>query len=258
MNVIAVDDPSDPRLADYQDLRSRARNADDGYFVVEGVFAVERLLTSSYRVRSLLVARERLDRLPVVEADVFVAPLSVLRSVVGFDFHRGVLGAADRPAPAALSVLAGARRVGVLEGLTDLENLGLVFRSAAALFVDGIVLSPNCADPLSRRVVRVSVGHVLHVPFVRAQMWPSALEELRAIGFTVVAMTPSSDAEPLATTDLADMERLAVLVGAEGPGLTPGALAAADRRTRIEMVDGVDSLNVAVAASIAFDRLRPR
>ena len=258
MNVVEVGDATDPRLADYRSLRHRPHL--DGYFVVEGLFAVERLLASRHRVRSLFVARERLDRLPPTDATVFVGPLDLLRSVVGFDFHRGVIGAADRPEPLALGAVAapGAARLAVVEDVSDFENLGLLFRSAAALRVDGVVLSPSCADPLSRRCVRVSMGHVLHVPFARADAWPAGVEDLADLGYEVVAMNPAPDAEPLRDAALDAVPRLALMVGTEGPGLSAGAVSRAHRRVRVEMAPGVDSLNVAVAASIAFHAAMPR
>jgi tRNA G18 (ribose-2'-O)-methylase SpoU len=174
-----------------------------------------------------------------------VVDRSVLAEVTGFNLHRGVIAAANRPAPRSPDeVLAGATTVAVLQGLNDSENLGAVFRNAAAFGVDAVLLDPRTADPLYRRVVRVSMGHVLAVPFAR-------IDDLTALdGFELVALTPATDAEPIAALDRAG--RVALLLGAEGPGLTDDWLRRADRRIRIPLAADVDSLNVATAAAIAF------
>lgn len=180
---------------------------------------------------------------------MFVAPPAVLAATVGFDLHRGVVASAERPAPRdPPSVLHGARRVLVLERINDLENLGSLFRNARAFGCDTVLLDPQTADPFARRPVRVSLGHVLRIPFARVDPWPGGLGAAREAGLTVVALTPAGD--PLDAAELP--ERAAFLVGAEGPGLTVGALAAADRRLRIPMARGVDSVNVATAAAIAL------
>jgi len=251
--IIQVDDPGDPRLADYIGLRDR--RTPDGVVIVEGIVAVGQLVTSGYPIRSLLVLRSQLPRVePLVagrDLPVYLAEPEVLSATVGFNLHRGVVAAADRlPVPAAEAVWRNARTVAVLEGLNDHENLGALFRNAAAFGVDGVLLSPSCADPLYRRSVRVSLGHVLHVPFAWFPSWPADLGRLRAGGFEVVALTPSADAEPI--DGVAFVDRVALLLGTEGPGLSAAALAAADRRVRIPMRTGVDSVNVATAAAIAF------
>jgi tRNA G18 (ribose-2'-O)-methylase SpoU len=165
---------------------------------------------------------------------------------------RGVLASADRlPAPDVGSLLSGARRLAVVEGLNDFENLGALFRNAAAFGIDAVLLDPTCADPLYRRSVRVSMGHVLNVPFaVLPGPWPDSLTMLRDKGFPVLAMTPAERATSL--RDIPVPSRWAVLLGAEGPGLSDAAMAAADELVRIPMHAGVDSLNVATAAAIAF------
>jgi tRNA G18 (ribose-2'-O)-methylase SpoU len=176
--------------------------------------------------------------------------------VVGFHLNRGVLAVADRAAPPDVAaLLRRARLVAVLEGVNDHENLGALFRNAAALGVDAVLLGPRCSDPLYRRSVRVSMGHVLRVPFAELPgSWPASLDIVRAAGLRVAALTPAAEAQPLATAALAG-QRVAVLLGAEGPGLTAEALAAADLRVRIPMATGVDSLNVATAAAVAFHAL---
>jgi tRNA G18 (ribose-2'-O)-methylase SpoU len=262
---VPITDPADPRVDDYRELhdararRRREAAGDDGpgFFVAEGGHAVERLLASGWRVRSVLLDRIRLEALgPALaglDAPVLLADQPTLRAVAGFPVHRGVLAAADRwalPEPAA--VLAGARRIAVLEDVNDHENLGVIFRCAGSLGVEAVLLSPRCCDPLYRRSVRVSMGHVLAVPWTRLEPWPEGLAAVRAAGFRLAALTPALDADPLPDWSPGAGERIAVLLGAEGPGLSPAALAASDRRLTIPMRRTADSLNVASAAAIAF------
>lgn len=270
--------PPSPRpdpLDDYRHLddppRRRQVERRGGFFVVEGLLALDALLASPYPVRSVLAARRREARVRALVGDrapVVVRTDDEVAAVAGFAFHRGVLAAADRlPLPDPEEVLRAARLVAVVEGVGDHENLGALFRNAAAFGVDAVLLDPTTADPLYRRSVRVSLGHVLRVPWTRLTPWPGALAGLRGHGFTVVALTPAPDAEPVAALATAvgagpgppseDRPRLALVVGAEGPGLTPAALSAADRRVRIPLAPGVDSLNVATAAAVAFHRLGP-
>jgi tRNA G18 (ribose-2'-O)-methylase SpoU len=184
---------------------------------------------------------------------VLVADQPTLRAVAGFPVHRGVLAAAERwPAPPVAEMVAGARRIAVLEDINDHENLGVIFRCAGSLGLDAVLLSPRCCDPLYRRSVRVSMGHVLAVPWTWLEPWPDGIAALRRGGFTLAALTPAADSEPLGGWTPAPGERVAVLLGAEGPGLSPAVLAGADRRLRIPMRSAADSLNVASAAAIAF------
>jgi tRNA G18 (ribose-2'-O)-methylase SpoU len=262
---VPVTDPDHPGLDDYRNLsdaRVRRRleapdpaRGEPGFFVAEGPTVIDRLLTSGRRLRSVLVDPARLarlaPRLAAIDAPVYVAERPVLAAACGFDVHRGALAAADRwPLPAPGALLAGARRVAVLEGINDHENLGALFRNAAALGIDAVLLCPRCADPLYRRSVRVSMGHVLSVSWTRIEPWPEALVEVRRAGFTIAALTPAPEAEPLTT--LGAEARLALVFGAEGPGLSEAVVAAADRRFRIPMTAGADSLNVASAAAVAF------
>jgi tRNA G18 (ribose-2'-O)-methylase SpoU len=260
VQVIEVADPDDPRLADFRDLTDADVRPDRrGVVIAEGANVVERLARSPYAMRAVIGVPARIEALrPVldgVDVPAYVVDKWVLSEVVGFRVTRGVLASATRPAPLdAAALLARARRVAVLEALNDFENLGAVFRNAAAFGVDAVLLDPRCADPLYRRSVRVSMGHVLRVPFaVLGGRWPSALELLREHGFEVLALTPAAAAEPL--RDVTPPPRWAVLLGAEGPGLTAAAMAAADRLVRIPMAEGVDSLNVATAAAVAFAHL---
>ena len=250
--TIEIDDPADPRVADFVGLTdAELRRRDGGVFVVEGIVAVRRLVQSRYRVRSFLVTPNRVGELPDTEAPVYVATQDVMNRVAGFDIHRGVLAAVDRPAPLDPDdVVRTARLILVLEGVSDHENAGALFRNAAAFGADAVLLTPDCCDPLYRRAVRVSLGHVLHVPFART---PDPVAVLRRHGVTVLALTPDTEADSV--VDVAPAPRTALLLGTEGTGLRPETLAAADRRVRIPMAPGVDSLNVATAAAVALHRL---
>lgn len=260
-SVIRIDDPSDPRLLDYVELSdptARRQRERDELFIAEGVTAIERLLESDHDVRSVLVTPKAHARLaPALEgldAPVYVAAPDVLRATVGFSLHRGAVAAADRRAlPELADVAAAASRVAVLEGLNDPENLGAIARSARALGIDGAVLDPTCIDPYYRRTVRVSMGEILFLPTARARAWPGDLELLRAAGFELWALSPNAGGESI--WDVTVPPRVAVLLGAEGPGLSPGALAAADRQVRIPIRAGVDSLNVGHAAAVTFAAL---
>jgi tRNA G18 (ribose-2'-O)-methylase SpoU len=258
-----VDDAADPRLTDYAGLTDPAgrmsAEARGGFFMVEGALAIERLLAlRTWPVRSVLVTPKMAARLPThaLAAPVYVASPEVLQQVVGFDLHRGAVASVTRPPPQdPAEVVAGARLVAVLEGVNDHENLGALFRNAAAFGVDAVLLDPTTADPLYRRSVRVSMGHVLAVPFARLPPLPGGLDVLSHAGLTTVALTPGPGSEPLRLLDPATLGPVAVLLGAEGPGLSPAVLDTADRRVHIPMQPGVDSLNVATAAAIAWHHL---
>ncbi len=267
VEVIDVTDPADPRVDDFRDLNSVDRRPDlptgKGLVIAEGVLVVQRMLASRFTPHAFLGTERRFgelaDDLAGTRAPFYRASAEVMADVVGFHLNRGVLGAARRPPELSLpQVLDGARTVAVLEGVNDHENLGSIFRNAAGLGVDAVIFGTGCADPLYRRAVRVSMGHALLVPFARAERWPADLAELRQLGFRLVAMTPSPKADTLAAvmSGLAG-EKLAVLVGAEGPGLTEPAMRACDVRVRVPMSRATDSLNVATAAALAFyERVR--
>jgi tRNA G18 (ribose-2'-O)-methylase SpoU len=264
---VVITDPEDPRVADFRDLKAGDRPADvpkgTAPVIVEGVPPVARLLASPYRVRAVFGVPGRVAALdlpagvPAFEADKWV-----LSEVIGFRLTRGVLASADRRPPEDVDALlagpdpAAPRRLAVLEALNDAENLGSIARSALALGVDGLLLDSRCADPLYRRSVRVSMGHVLALPFAVLPDWPGVLERLHDAGYLTVALTPAPDAVDLDRIDPRANPRTAVLLGAEGPGLTPEAQQAARVRARIPMRPGVDSLGVAAAAAIAFTALR--
>lgn len=260
--VVDVADPADPRLDDFRDLNSIDRRPDlptgKGLVIGEGILVVQRMLGSRFTPFALLGTDRRLTELGAdlagFQIPCYRVDADVMARVVGFHLNRGVLAAARRPSQLALAeVLANARTVAVLEGVNDHENLGSIFRNAAGLGVDAVVFGPGCADPLYRRAVRVSMGHALLVPYAHAQAWPSDLDTLRRRGFRLLALTP--DPHALALPDAVAAvagDPVAILVGAEGPGLTERAMRAADLRVRIPMSRGTDSLNVATAAALAF------
>ena len=256
--IDVVADPRDPRLADYLDLAdpdARRRRERDELFIAEGFAAVRRLVESRHPVRSVLIARDKLarasDLIRDLDAPVYVADRDVLAATVGFNMHRGVVAAAHRrPLPSLTEVLKAATRIAVLEGLNDPENLGLIARSARAFGFDALVLDPTCIDPYYRRTVRVSMGEVLLLDTARSTNWPSDLDLIAAAGFETWAMTPAFDADDIWSLDVPP--RLAVILGAEGAGLSAAALGGAHRRVRIPINANVDSINVGHAAAIAF------
>jgi tRNA G18 (ribose-2'-O)-methylase SpoU len=280
--AVRIDDPADPRLEDYRTLTDPALRkryeAERGVFIVESALAVEALVDSPHAAatRSVLVGERRWERMAgAVEAlaahgaAVYTAPADVLEATAGFPLHRGVVAAVSRPEPLDPAALtATARTVLAVEGVNDHENLGALFRGAAAFGVDAVLLDATCADPWYRRCVRVSMGHVLQVPHARATNWPDDLSALAAgagehasgeasNGWRVVALTPTADELLHAGPVPAATDRVAVVVGAEGPGLDAATLAAPGvAPVRIGMAPGVDSLNVAMAATVALAHLR--
>lgn len=262
MEPIPIDDPTDERVADYVGLRRIDRLAHArGAAIAEGVTVLRRLLTSPLRdrLRSVLVTPQQLARLQpelaASEVPVLVASREVLASIAGFDVHRGVLASLERPTPLPLTeLLATGKTFVALEGLNDAENLGAIARTARALGADGWLLDPTCADPFARRVIRVSMGEVLFLPTVRPQDWMAALVDLRQHGVATVALTPSASALPLSGLNVPPDRPVALLAGAEGPGLSEQSLTLASHQLRIPMRAGVDSLNVGHALAIALGR----
>jgi tRNA G18 (ribose-2'-O)-methylase SpoU len=256
---ITLADPTDPRLADYSGLRDvtlrRSLEAEHGLFIAEGDKVVRRAFDAGYEIRSLLMTRKwtagLADVLSATAAPCLVVGEELAEQVTGFHVHRGALASfARRALPELTEVLATARRVIVVEDVVDNTNLGVIFRSAAALGVDAIVLSPRCADPLYRRSVKVSMGAVFGLPYTRTADWYGALDQIRSHGFRVLALTPAPDATPIEQA-LAGGERVALVLGSEGSGLSQRWLASADCRVTIRMAHGVDSLNVGACAAIA-------
>ena len=270
-DVQPVTDHDDPRLTDYVGLtdvalRTRVEPA-GGLYIAESSTVLGRALRAGHRPRSVLLAPRWLPDLEAMLADVpgddpvpvYVADEPVLEAITGFHVHRGALASMHRPElPTVADVLAsarggaGARRVAVLEDLVDHTNVGAAFRSAAALGVDAVLVTPRCADPLYRRSVRVSMGTVFQVPWTRIDPWPEGVATLREAGFVTASLALSDDSVSLDELVADPPHRLALVLGAEGDGLKPATVAASDLTVRIPMAGGVDSLNVAAAAAVAF------
>lgn len=271
--TVLIDNAGDPRLADYTrltDVGLRTHlEAEHGLFIAEGSTVISRAVAAGYPVRSVLLARSRLADLPGLglgdaDAPVYVVADEVAEGITGYRVHRGALASLGRKQlPAVASVLRGASRVVVLEDLVDHGNVGAIFRCAAALGVDAVVLSPRCADPLYRRSVKVSMGAVFAIPYARMTEWFDGLAALKKTGFRVLALTPDEGAKPIGAALRGDGERVALLLGTEGDGLSSRWLHEADEAVRIPMspaarAAGVDSLNVVAAAAIACHLLAAR
>jgi tRNA G18 (ribose-2'-O)-methylase SpoU len=264
--------PADPRIAEYRTVAEPQIVRSRGLFVAEGRLVVRRLIEERrYRLQSVLVSEASYRSLETALASagerlpVYLCETADFLGITGHDLHRGCLALVERPTPLTLDrileqVTSSFNRRGilvVLEAVTNADNVGAVFRNAAALGADAVLISPTCCDPLYRKAIRTSMAATLRLPFARVDEWPDGLAALRASGFTIVALTPR---DPSITLDLfADAPRparIALLVGTEGPGLTPAAEAAADFRVRIPIAPEVDSLNLAVAVGIALYRIR--
>lgn len=255
---IDIESADDPRVAEYVGLRNRAERSD--VFIAESKLVVSRAVTSAYEVRSFLLAPDRYEQLrelvDQVDAPVYLASRELMEQIVGYNVHRGVLASVLRgPSSTLPEVLQGAHRVLVLEGSNDLENIGAAARSARALGYDALVVSPTCADPFSRRSVRVSMGEMLFLPVHRCTTWPGPLAELAQAGFETWALTPDASANSL--FDMGMPDKVALVAGGEGPGLTAATLEAAQFHVRIPMHRGVDSLNLAHALAIAMAATSP-
>ena len=253
MQVVEIDDPADPRLRDFLDLRDvqmrTAREPAEGFFLAEGTRTIRRAVAAGYRPRSVLTTERWLDALGDLDATAFVVPLEVVRATIGYPVHRGALASFERrPLPAIATVLAAATRVVVLEDLVDHTNVGAIFRSAAALGWDGVLVTARCGDPLYRRAVRTSMGAVFTVPWTRVDDGVG-IDAIRDAGFTILALTPDGDDD---IASVGPAERRALVVGTEGAGVSAAWRVAADRRVRIPMHAGIDSLNVSTAAAIAL------
>ncbi len=273
MPIVPLTDPGDDRVADYTrltDVVLRAKHEPSkGMYIAESSTVIRRAIAAGHRPRSFLMAPRWLDDLAdVLDAvgagadgtvPVYVADEAVLEQLTGFHLHRGALAAMHRPALAPVAdVVRDARRVAILEDVVDHTNVGAAFRSAAALGVDAVLVTPRCADPLYRRSVRVSMGTVFQVPWTRIDPWPGGVAELTSTGFTVAALALSDDAVTLDDVAASPPHRLAWVLGTEGDGLSRAAVDAADLVVRIPMAGGVDSLNVAAAAAVAFWATRER
>jgi tRNA G18 (ribose-2'-O)-methylase SpoU len=263
-----LESADDPRVSDYTQLTDvhlrKVREPAEGMYIAESSRVLRRALAAGHVPRSFFLAEKWLadltdvfDRFP--DVPVYVGSAGLLEEITGFHLHRGAMAAMHRPAPVPLpELLAGARRVAVLEDIVDHTNVGAIFRSAAALGVDAVLVSPRCGDPLYRRSVRVSMGTVFQVPWARLESWPGDLAALREQGFTVAAMELTGDAVDLDELAARNPDKLALVLGTEGAGMSAETLAAVDLAVRIPMRAGVDSLNVAAASAVAFWELRPR
>lgn len=257
--LVEISDPDDPRLADYRDLRDvelrKSFEGEHGLFLAEGEKVVRRAVEAGYEPRSFLMAPRWVDGLGDVlatsDTPCFVVPEALVEQVTGFHVHRGALASFHRrPLLPVSEVLAGARSVLVLEDLVDHTNVGAIFRSGAALGFDAVLLAPRCADPLYRRSVKVGMGAVFSTPWTRLPDWYDALPALSEQGFTTVALTLAPDAVAIEAA-VAGVERLALVLGSEGHGLSTRWEQSADRRAIIAMRAGIDSLNVAAASAVA-------
>lgn len=255
---IPLTDPCDPRLADYRDLKDRDLSAQGGRFVAEGELVVRRLLSSELRVHSVLVTPARLATLSARLAErpdcpIFLASQAVMDAIAGFHVHRGCLAIGERAANASVS--PSARTLLIAEDLVSADNLGACVRNATAFGADALVLSPRAADPFYRKAIRVALGSTFELPIVRLRSWPEDLLALkRALDLTLIAMVLDPAATPLAR--FRRPERVGLLLGSEGPGLSSAVRAACDVFLTIPMAEGADSLNVATAAAIALYHLQ--
>ncbi|MGJ9401960.1 TrmH family RNA methyltransferase [Arthrobacter sp. KK5.5] len=268
MPIVELESSEDPRVADYVRLSDAAlRQRTDpqrGLYIAESSKVLRRALAAGHVPRSFFLAPKWVEGLSDIldahpEVPAFVGAPGVLEEITGFHLHRGALAAMNRPAPLGVAdLLRGARRVAVLEDIVDHTNLGAIFRSAAALGIDAVLITPLCADPLYRRSIRVSMGAVFQVPWARLESWPGGLELLADAGFTIAALELAEDASTIDAVADEDIDRLALVLGTEGAGVSGAVLGSAARTVMIPMRPGVDSLNVAAASAVAFWELRAR
>jgi len=256
-------DPDDPRVAAYRGVRDPQLARLNGLFIAEGRLVVRRVIESGHRVRSVLVndaARNALEPLlDALEAPVYVCDSAAIAAITGYNIHRGCLALVERPDPVAPGeIVERARTIVALEDVANADNVGGVFRNAAA-FGAAVLLSPRCCDPLYRKAIRTSMGAVLTVPWARIDDWPAGLFALRERGFTIAALTPREPALALETFAAGrNPSRVVLVAGTEGAGLSAAVGTNADCRVRIPIATAVDSLNLAVAVGIALSRLASR
>lgn len=269
MNLVEITDPHDPRLRDYTQLREsslrRSLEAAEGLFIAEGEKVIRRSFEAGLRPRSVMLAPRWLDGLrdhlaQYPDVPVYLVTEQLAEQVTGFHVHRGALGSFVRPVPTPVADLLSSRRLVVLEDIVDHANVGAVIRSAAGLGWDGVLLAPRAADPLYRRAIKVSMGASLTMPWARFEDWANAVDGLNAAGFHTIALALSEDAHDLAevAADFGADEKVAILLGTEGDGLSRRWQESARTVAMMPMARGVDSLNVAAAAAVACWELRPR
>lgn len=265
MPVIRVDSLGDPRLADFAHrtdvaLKKAGHNGDPsgelGVYIAESAIVLERALRAGHRPRAVLALGSSVEEAQALvgpDVDIFSGPGELLAELTGYALHRGLIASMERPRlPSVSQLLADARRVVIIENVVDPTNVGAIFRSVAGIGADAVLVTERCSDPLYRRAIRVSMGTVLQVPWTRIGPWDSARRELAASGFHIAALALTDDAVALRDFAAAAPERVALVVGTEGEGLTPEALAAADTVVQIPMRHGIDSLNVAAASAVAM------
>lgn len=259
MPVIEISDLSDPRLADFAhatDVLLKNGRGPHGLYIAESALVLERALKAGHLPRSVLALGGTVDEALALVGDdvpVFSGPGELLADLTGYILHRGLIASIQRPALVSPEeLLADARRIVILENVVDPTNVGAIFRSVAAIGADAVLVTPRCSDPFYRRAIRVSMGSVLQVPWTRVGDWASTREMLVASGFHVAALALTDRAVSLRDFAAAAPERVALVLGTEGDGLTPEAIAAADTVVQIPMRHGIDSLNVAAAAAVAM------
>lgn len=259
-HLVPIDDLADPRLADYAhltDVALKKSGGEHGLYLAESQLVLERALRAGHRPRSILAlgnsVAEALEATADSDVPVFAGAPELLEQLTGYLLHRGLIASMHRPAlPTVASLLAASRRVVVLENVVDPTNVGAIFRSVAAIGADAVLVTPRCSDPYYRRAIRVSMGTVLQVPWTRLGDWTSTREVLAASGFHIAALALTEDAVALRDFAASAPEKVALVLGTEGDGLTPEAIAAADTIVQIPMRHGIDSLNVAAAAAVAM------
>lgn len=265
--IVHIDDAADPRVSDYLSLTDvqlrKVKEPAEGLFIAESLKVIRRALAAGHQPRSFFMTERWLpDLAPVLDQypdiPVYVGTAQILEEITGFNLHRGAMSAMHRPDPVSIpELLAGARRVAVLEDVVDHTNIGAVFRSAAALGVDAVLVTPRCADPLYRRSIRVSMGTVFQVPWARLPEWPGGMALLHEAGFTTAALALQSDSLTIHELAARNDDKLALILGTEGDGLSAATLAQTEFTVMIPMFSGVDSLNVAAASAVAFFATQP-
>ena len=257
--MIEIRDLADPRLADFAHATAvelKNGRGPHGLYIAESALVLERALRAGHTPRAVLALGDSVEQAVALvgpDVPVFSGPGGLLAGLTGYQLHRGLIASLERPPlPVPESLLAGARRIVVLENVVDPTNVGAIFRSVAAIGADAVLITPRCSDPFYRRAIRVSMGTVFQVPWGRLEPWPGGLAELKALGFTVAALALTDDAASLDDVAAAPPEKLALVLGTEGDGLSRAAVAGADLVVRIPMSGGVDSLNVAAASAVAF------
>ncbi len=266
--IIRLETADDPRVGDYVSLTDvqlrKAKEPAEGLYIAESPKVVRRALAAGHRPRSFFVSEKRLPEVQDVLDDhpgipAYVGTAAMLEDITGINLHRGAMASMHRPAPVPMdSLLQGARRVAVLENISDHTNIGAIFRSAAALGVDAVLISPSCGDPLYRRSIRVSMGTVFAIPWARMDSLPRGLQMLHGAGFATAALALEADSLTIDELAARNEGKLALILGSEGYGLSPETLAAAQNTVMIPMYAGVDSLNVAAASAVAFFATDPR